>query len=78
MVLFSFRSPAYFSTPNTRTDMYPPLGNLSIKNIAQDDHTSFMTFSAGRPADLSTVTPSRLAESYIPYSAGVSSPPKVN
>lgn len=70
------RSPAYFSTPNTRTDMYPPLGNLSIKNTAQDDHTSFMPFSAGRPADLSAVTPSRLAESYIPYSAGVSSPPK--
>ncbi|KAJ7387499.1 Coiled-coil domain-containing protein 62 [Desmophyllum pertusum] len=33
------RNPSYFSTPNTRTDMYPPLGNLSITSSRQDDHT---------------------------------------
>ena len=40
-----------------------------------------MPFSAGRPVDLNTVTPSRPGDSYLPYSAGVSatklSPPKV-
>ena len=77
-----FRNPAYFSTPNTRTDMYPPLGNLSITSARQDDHSSFQVpFSAGRPVDLNSVTPSRPTETYSPYSAGVpvtkSSPPKV-
>jgi len=74
------RNPAYFSTPNTRTDMYPPLGNLSITSTRQEDHTSYLPFSAGRPVDLNTVTPSRPSDSYSPYSTGVpvtkSSPPK--
>ncbi|XP_068679369.1 uncharacterized protein [Montipora foliosa] len=74
------RNPAFFSTPNTRTDMYPSLGNLSISNARQEDHSSFPTFSAGRPVDLSTVTPSRGPDSYLSYSVGMSvtksSPPK--
>ena len=80
--LFSSRNPAFFSTPNTRTDMYPSLGNLSISNARQEDHSSFPTFSAGRPVDLSTVTPSRAPDSYLSYSVGMSvtksSPPKVS
>lgn len=74
------RNPAFFSTPNTRTDMYPSLGNLSISNARQEDHSSFPTFSSGRPVDLSTVTPSRAPDSYLSYSVGMSvtksSPPK--
>ena len=77
--LSSFRNPAYFSTPNTRTDMYPPLSNLSITSARQDDHSNFQLpgFSAG-----SSVTPLRHSDTYMPYSAGVSvtktSPSKVS
>ena len=77
--LSSCRNPAYFSTPNTRTDMYPPLSNLSITSARQDDHSNFQLpgFSAG-----SSVTPLRPSDAYIPYSAGVSvtktSPSKVS
>lgn len=82
LVIPFLRNPAYFSTPNTRTDMYPPLGNLSITSTRQEDHTSYLPFSAGRPVDLNTVTPSRPSDSYSPYSTGVpvtkSSPPKVS
>lgn len=57
--------------------MYPPLGNLSITSSRQDDHSNFLPFSAGRPVD----SISRPADTYSPYSAGVSvartSPPKV-
>ncbi|XP_074635597.1 uncharacterized protein LOC141893980 isoform X2 [Acropora palmata] len=75
------RNPAFFSTPNTRTDTYPPLGNLSVTNARHEDHSSLSSFSAGRPVDLSTSgTPSRPADSYLSYSVGMavtmSSPPK--
>ena len=77
--LSSFRNPAYFSTPNTRTDIYPPLSNLSITSARQDDHSNFQLpgFSAGN-----SVTPLRPSDTYIPYSAGVpvtkTSPSKVS
>ena len=77
--LSSFRNPAYFSTPNTRTDIYPPLSNLSIMNARQDDQSNFQLpgFSSG-----SSVTPLRPSDTYIPYSTGVpvtkTSPSKVS
>jgi len=74
------RNPSYFSTPNTRTDMYPPIGNMSITSARTEDHTSFLPFSAGRPVELNSATPSRPGDAFSPYSAGMSvtksSPPK--
>ena len=61
--------------------MYPPLGNLSITGVRQEDHSTFLPFSAGRPVELNSVTTPRPGDTYSPYSAGVSvtkaSPPKV-
>lgn len=74
------RNPSYFSTPNTRTDMYPPIGNMAITSARQEDHTSFLPFSTGRSVELNSATTSRPGDTYSPYSAGVSvtksSPPK--
>ena len=80
--LLSFRNPSYFSTPSTRTDMYPSIGNMSISSARQEDHTSFLPFSTGRPVELNPATTSRPGDAYSPYSAGMSvtksSPPKVS
>ena len=62
--------------------MYPPIGNMAITSARQEDHTSFLPFSAGRSVELNSATASRPGDTYSPYSAGVSvtksSPPKVS
>lgn len=77
----SCRNPSYFSTPNTRTDIYPPLGNLSLTGVRLEDHSSLLSFSPGRPVEINSVTTTRPGDTYSPFSAGVSvpktSPPKV-
>lgn len=77
----SYRNPSYFSTPNTRTDIYPPLGNLSLTGVRLEDHSSLLSFSPGRPVEINSVTTTRPGDTYSSFSAGVSvpktSPPKV-
>lgn len=77
----SCRNPSYFSTPNTRTDIYPPLGNLSLTGVRLEDHSSLLSFSPGRPVEINSVTTTRPGDTYSSFSAGVSvpktSPPKV-
>ena len=77
----SYRNPSYFSTPNTRTDIYPPLGNLSLTGVRLEDHSSLLSFSPGRPVEMNSVTTTRPGDAYSSFSAGVSvpktSPPKV-
>lgn len=77
----SYRNPSYFSTPNTRTDIYPPLGNLSLTGVRLEDHGSLLSFSPGRPVEINSVTTTRPGDTYSSFSPGVSvpktSPPKV-